>query len=108
MAVWRWIRQRCVDMELGMTGFRVAVLLVGSLVLACPAFAQPNGRDRGDRRYSMPPAQRPGNGQNWQGQPPQRPGGGGTLTREERQELNRDLNRANRELDQQRGGSRRR
>ena len=90
-----------------MNGFRVAVLLIGSLVLAWPAFAQPNGRDRGDRRHSMPPAQRPGNGHNWQGQqPPQRPGG--TLTREERQELNRDLNQANRELDQQRGGSRRR
>ena len=86
-----------------MNGFRAAVLLVGSLVLAWPAFAQHNGRDQGGRRYSMPPAQRPGYSQ---GQPPQRYGG--SLTREERQELNRDLNRANRELDQQRGGSRRR
>ena len=84
-----------------MTMLRKLSMMICCFALAAPALGQHAHRDRGgpqqQRQFMPPPGQRVGNPPG----PPARPVG--SLTKEERQELNRDLNQANREIDQQRG-----
>jgi hypothetical protein len=79
------------------------ILLACALIGAWPAAAQPFHRDHGGRRQFGPPGGQPGNGDGGRGlraDPRDRPDG--SLSKEERRELNRDINEVNRELDQRR------
>jgi hypothetical protein len=77
-----------------------------ALLCATTAFAQgysrdPRGRPPGVQREQLPPGPRPGPPQH-AGRPDQ------SMTREERQELHRDLEQANRQIYQQRSDGGRR
>ena len=86
-----------------MKRFRSAVLALCGMLAAGTALAQHQGnREQGGQRHFGPAGGRPGPVQ--RGAPPPPPSG--TLTKEERQALNRDLNQANREIDRQGGGRR--